>query len=49
MKKKVVKGIQKFLKRVSLNSVGRSVPPGIYEEKISDELRAAVMEVRNKN
>lgn len=49
MRKKVVKGIQNFFKRISLNSVGKSVPPGIYEAKISDELRAAVTEVRNKN
>lgn len=36
MKEKFVKSLQKTLERVSLNSVGRSIPVTMYERKIPD-------------
>lgn len=47
MKKMVAKKIQKILKEISLYSVGRSAPPGIYEREISEELRMLIVKMRN--
>lgn len=38
MKKRIVKNLQKFLVKVSVNSVGRSIPAGVFERKIPDEV-----------
>ncbi|MCI8829836.1 MAG: exodeoxyribonuclease V subunit alpha [Lachnospiraceae bacterium] len=38
MKKIIAKNIQKFLKSVAVNSVGRSIPYTIYEKKVPSEL-----------
>ena len=43
MKKELVKELQKALVKVSLNSVGRSIPAGVYERKIPEE----VLKMRN--
>lgn len=43
MKKMIVKELQNLLVKVSLNSVGRSFPAGVYERKIPDE----VLKIRN--
>ena len=46
MKQKVAKEIQKLFKCISLNSIGRSAPIGIYEKKISEELEDAVSKMK---
>lgn len=46
MKQKVAMRIQELLKRISINSVGRSAPPGIYEKKISKDLKDAITNER---
>lgn len=38
MKKIIAKNIQKILKSVAVNSVGRSIPYTIYERKVPSEL-----------
>lgn len=43
MKKTVARKIQKILRDISANSIGRSAPPGIYEKKISNELKEAIL------
>ncbi|WP_100304744.1 exodeoxyribonuclease V subunit alpha [Lacrimispora celerecrescens] len=45
MKKMVVEELQKVLVKVSLNSIGRSFPAGIYERKIPE----AVLKMHNDN
>lgn len=45
MKKTAVEKLQKMLVKVSLNSVGKSIPAGIYERKIPE----AVLKMRNEN
>lgn len=45
MKKMAVKELQKMLVKVSLNSVGKSIPAMIYERKIPD----AVLKMHDKN
>lgn len=47
VKKEIAKKIQKLFKNVSVNSIGKSFPPGIYEMEISEELRNAVRKMRN--
>lgn len=46
MKQKVAKEVQKIFRSISINSVGRSVPIGIYEKRVSDEVRDIVLKVR---
>ncbi|WP_124067430.1 exodeoxyribonuclease V subunit alpha [Clostridium sp. E02] len=46
MKEKFVKSLQKTLERVSLNSVGKSIPVTMYERKIPD---AVIRKSRLKN
>ncbi|GLB26222.1 hypothetical protein LXJ15735_24630 [Lacrimispora xylanolytica] len=41
MKKTLIERVQKALVKVSLNSVGRSIPAGIYERKIPVEVLKA--------
>ncbi len=41
MKKTLIERVQKALVKVSLNSVGRSIPAGIYERKIPEEVLKA--------
>lgn len=38
MKEKIVDGLQKVLVRVSLNSVGRSIPATMHEREIPKEV-----------
>ncbi|MEY8352036.1 cyclic lactone autoinducer peptide [Lachnospiraceae bacterium 54-53] len=38
MKEKIAKGLQKALEKVSLNSVGRSIPVTMYEREIPKEV-----------
>ncbi len=38
MKEKFVEGLQKALVKVSLNSVGRSIPATMYEREIPKEV-----------
>ncbi|MFT4105917.1 MAG: exodeoxyribonuclease V subunit alpha [Lacrimispora sp.] len=45
MKKQVAEKLQKVLVKVSINSIGRSIPATIYERKIPD----AVLKMRNEN
>lgn len=45
MKKVAVEELQKMLVRVSLNSVGKSIPAAIYERKIPE----SVLKMRNEN
>lgn len=45
MKNKIAKKIQKLFKKITLGSVGRSIPPGIYEREISEELRDAISQL----
>jgi len=45
MKKETVMKLQKTLTKISLNSIGRSVPIGVYERKIPE----AVLKMNNKN
>ena len=45
MKKMVAEQLQKILVKVSLDSVGRSIPALIYERKIPE----AVLKMRNEN
>lgn len=47
MKQKIAKKIQRLFKKVSLGTIGRSFPPGIYEREISDELKTAIRKMRN--
>ena len=45
MKKTAAEKLQKVLVKVSLNSVGKSFPAGIYERKIPE----AVLKMSNEN
>lgn len=47
MKNKIAKKIQKLFKKITLGSVGRSIPPGIYEREISEELKTAIRKMKN--
>lgn len=49
MKKTLARKMQKLLKEVSLNSIGRSAPPGIYEKKISKELKESILKMKDSN
>lgn len=44
MKLELVKGIQKLLKNIAKNTIGKSFPPGMYEKRIPEELRRAAEE-----
>lgn len=48
MKQKVAKEVQKIFKSISVNSVGRSVPIGIYEKRVPEELRDNVLKMRRR-
>lgn len=43
MKQKVAKEVQEIFRSSSVNSVGRSVPIGIYEKRVPDELRDNIL------
>jgi hypothetical protein len=45
MKKETIMKFQKTLTKISLNSIGRSIPIGVYERKIPE----AVLKMRNEN
>ncbi|CUX21976.1 hypothetical protein BN3590_00281 [Clostridium sp. C105KSO15] len=45
MKKETIMKVQKTLTKISLNSVGRSIPIGFYERKNPE----AVLKRRNEN
>lgn len=49
MKQKVAKEVQKILRSVSVNSVGRSAPIGIYEKRVPEELREYISKNYNSN
>ena len=46
MKLELVKGIQKLFKNIAKNTIGKSVPPGMHERRIPEELKRAVEEER---
>lgn len=48
MKQKVAKEVQKIFKSISVNSVGRSAPIGIYEKRVPEALRDNVLKTRKK-
>lgn len=45
MKKETIMKLQKTLTKISLNSIGRSVPIGCYERKIPE----TVLKMHNEN
>lgn len=49
MKQKVAKGVQKILRSISVNSIGRSAPIGIYEKRVSEALRDNILKARKSN
>lgn len=49
MKRKVAKEVQRIFKSISVNSVGRSAPIGIYEKRIPKELRDSILKTRKNN
>ncbi len=48
MKEKIVEGLQKALEKVSLNSVGRSIPVSMYEREIPKAVLKKHEEANNK-
>lgn len=46
MKHMLAKGVQELFKNVSIKSVGRSAPIGIYEERVRKELRDTILDIR---
>lgn len=49
MKEKIAERLQKTLERVSLNSVGKSVPVTMYERKIPKEVLRKLEKSEEKN
>lgn len=49
MKKVIAEHIQKVLTHMAVNSVGKSIPFGIYERKISPELSEEIAKIKKKD
>lgn len=48
MKEKVAKKVQEIFRSVAVNSVGRSAPIGIYERRVTEELRDNILKITKK-
>lgn len=48
MKQKVAKEVQKIFRNITVNSVGRSAPIGIYEKRVSEKLRDNVLKMKKE-
>lgn len=46
VKKKVIKTVQGILKEIAVETVGRSIPWGLYEKQINEKLFNEIEKVR---